>query len=192
MGHYVFLCINKREQMSTIPQIIYPISLFLPILLLFIGAIVLRYKSDEKFSKIITAASVLGIFASVIGAIGVYDLHSVESSLFGFSNLGFKIRLDSISLTMYAVVSIIAMIVIKYSKNYLEGEQRKSEFIRRIATTVGFVLLFIISSNLLTMFVSWVAISLNLHRLILFYPERKRNWLLAENSLLQELVTLHF
>lgn len=160
--------------MTTIQQIIYPVALLVPILILFLSSVVLRSIKTENLTKVVSLTAGLGILATLLGVYGLYQYQAIESHFIGIADLGFKLRLDSLSLAMYFVVSTITLIVVNYSKNYLDGESRQSEFIRRISVTIGFVLLFILSSNLVTMYISWVAISLNLHKLILFYPERKQ------------------
>lgn len=86
---------------------------------------------------------------------------------------GELLRFDTLSVTMFLMVSIIGFIVIQFSGSYLQGETDQAVFIRKLLLTIAFVQLLVLSGNLLTLFISWVATSFSLQSLIIFYKERK-------------------
>ncbi|WP_238339304.1 proton-conducting transporter membrane subunit [Novosphingobium ginsenosidimutans] len=73
---------------------------------------------------------------------------------------------------MLAMIATIGWAVLRYSANYLDGEARQGAFIGWMAATLANVLLFVLAGNLVQLVVAWIATSLCLHRLLLFYPER--------------------
>ncbi|OJF96405.1 proton-conducting transporter membrane subunit [Pararhizobium antarcticum] len=81
-------------------------------------------------------------------------------------------RLDHVSLMMLALVSFIGWIVLRYSGTFLDGEARQGPFIGWMTATLAAVLVLVQSGTLLQLVLAWVATSLLLHRLLLFYPER--------------------
>ena len=95
-----------------------------------------------------------------------------ESPLIGFSGVGLSVRLDSVSAVMLLLVSFIGWVVLRYSATYLDGEARQGPFTGWLGLTLASALLLILAGNLVQFIVAWIAMSLFLHRLLLFYPER--------------------
>ncbi|KPP89597.1 MAG: NAD(P)H-quinone oxidoreductase subunit 5 [Rhodobacteraceae bacterium HLUCCA08] len=95
------------------------------------------------------------------------------SVLIGFWGIGLSVRLDAVSATMLVLVSFIGWIVLRFSATYMDGEARQGAFTGWMATTLALVLLLVMSGNLVQLLAAWIATSLALHRLLLFYPERR-------------------
>ncbi len=107
-----------------------------------------------------------GLVASVIAllcAIMLARLGSVGSG---------AILLDSVSIVMLLLVSFIGWVVLRYAATYLDGEARQGAFTGWLCLTLASVLFFVLSGNLIQLCLAWVATSLFLHRLLLFYPDR--------------------
>ncbi|SDC98091.1 proton-conducting transporter membrane subunit [Ruegeria marina] len=94
------------------------------------------------------------------------------SGLIGVWGIGLSVRLDAVSATMLVLVSFIGWIVLRYSATYMDGEARQGAFTGWMAATLAAVLLLVMSGNLVQMLAAWMATSLTLGRLLLFYPER--------------------
>jgi NAD(P)H-quinone oxidoreductase subunit 5 len=128
----------------------------------------------------------LAVLISLIGSgFGLFFLANwgpTEITYFSFENLGLTLRLDPLSLIMFTMISIIALVVIRFSKNYLDGEPKIKHFFRKLAFTLAFVQLLVISGNLATLFIAWVGTSIGLHQLLRFYPERKKALLAARKK----------
>ena len=75
---------------------------------------------------------------------------------------------------MLLLVTFIGWIVLRYSRTYLDGEKRQTYFTIWLLSTLAAVLLLVQSGNLVQLVVAWIATSFCLHRLLLFYPERRR------------------
>jgi NAD(P)H-quinone oxidoreductase subunit 5 len=95
-----------------------------------------------------------------------------ESGTLGMAGVGLSIRLDALSLLMLGMIALLGFIIIKFSKNYLDGDSRQGAFMGKLAATIASVQLLVLSGNIGLLFISWVLTSISLHRLLLFYPER--------------------
>jgi NAD(P)H-quinone oxidoreductase subunit 5 len=85
---------------------------------------------------------------------------------------GFGARLDAISVTMLLLVGFIGWVVVRYSRTYLDGEARQTVFSVWLLGVLAAVLLLVQAGNLVLFIGAWIATSLCLHKLLLFYPER--------------------
>ncbi|NOD47487.1 MULTISPECIES: proton-conducting transporter membrane subunit [unclassified Ruegeria] len=97
---------------------------------------------------------------------------SGTSTMIGFWGVGLSVRLDAISATMLVLVSFIGWIVLRYSATYMDGEPRQGAFSGWMSVALAAVLLLVMSGNIVQLLVAWIATSLALHQLLLFYPER--------------------
>jgi NAD(P)H-quinone oxidoreductase subunit 5 len=92
----------------------------------------------------------------------------------GFYELGLRIRLDLLSAIMFALIAGVGAVVLRYSRNYLDGDRRHGEFVGRLCFTLAAVLMLVTAGNLLQLALAWVVTSLSLQRLLTFYRERPR------------------
>ncbi len=113
------------------------------------------------------ALGIAGASAAMLVTHGAWD-----STLIGTGGIGFSIRVDAVSGTMFLLVSFIGWVVVRYTASYLDGEARQGTFTGWLSLTLAAVLLLVLSGNLVQLVVAWIATSLFLHRLLLFYPER--------------------
>jgi NAD(P)H-quinone oxidoreductase subunit 5 len=81
-------------------------------------------------------------------------------------------RVDAVSVTMLLLVSFIGWVVVRYASNYLDGEPRQGAFTAWLCLTLAAVLTLVTAGNLVQLVCAWIATSVFLHRLLLFYPER--------------------
>ncbi len=91
----------------------------------------------------------------------------------GAAGIGLTVYYDAFSAVMALLVSFVGMIVINYSRSYLDGDPGQGRFIKWLCLTLAAVLTLIISGNLLQFTLAWVASSLCLHQLLVFYKERR-------------------
>jgi len=136
----------------------------------------------QKTIQLGSLAVLLSVFVSALGAYWVYFNGAEQTQFIGFANLGFSLRLDSLSIIIYAMISLLAWFVYRFSINYLDGERRHGVFLGQIALAVCFVQLLVLSGNLLTLLLAWSCMSLALHRLLLFYSERPRAVVAAQKK----------
>ena len=120
-------------------------------------------------------AEASAIVAMVVAAIsaGMLILHgSGDSRLIGLYGVGLSIRLDAVSVVMFLLVSFIGWVVVRYAATYLDGEASQGAFTGWLCMTLASVLVLVLSGSLVQLVLAWVATSLFLHRLLLFYPDR--------------------
>ncbi|HZI76942.1 MAG TPA: hypothetical protein VFD73_23490, partial [Gemmatimonadales bacterium] len=53
-----------------------------------------------------------------------------------------------------------------------DGDARQGAFIGGLCLTLAAVMLLVLAGNLFQLVFAWIATSLSLHRLLVFYPER--------------------
>jgi NAD(P)H-quinone oxidoreductase subunit 5 len=94
------------------------------------------------------------------------------SPVIGFFGMGLSVRLDAVSAVMLVLVTFIGWVVIRYTGTYLDGEAGQGRFTGWLCLVLAAVVLLVTAGNLLQLVLAWVATSLFLHQLLLFYPER--------------------
>lgn len=88
----------------------------------------------------------------------------------GWGHLG--LRLDLLSAIMVALVTAVGAAVALFSLPYLAGHPRRPQFLAWLHLTLAAVQTLVLSGTLGLTLVAWVATSLTLHRLLLFFPQR--------------------
>ncbi len=145
--------------------------------LLFAGAaFASRFQPGRQTRRIIqltVAASMFSIVIAAVCGILVYSYGLLESDLLGVNGLGLSVRLDPLSVLMSGMIALLGFIVVRFSGNYLDGDPRQGIFMGRLAATIASVQLLVLAGNLGLLMVAWVLTSLSLHRLLIFYPERR-------------------
>lgn len=108
-----------------------------------------------------------------ICAPGAYFMTGAQSFTLSAGSIELlHLRLDIVSASLVALVGFIGSIVLAYSGEYLEGEGRQGRFLAWLSLAMASVLMLVSSGHLLQLVIFWMATSLLLHRLLLFYPER--------------------
>ena len=135
---------------------------------------IIPIKSISKRIQISRVISLFGIAVSLVAGLFVFFNGMTESGFIGVEKLGFSLRMDAFSVIMFGMISIISFVVLRYSYNYLDGDAKQSAFIGRLLFTVACIQLMVLSGNIFMFFVTWVAINLSFHKLLLYYPELKK------------------
>lgn len=94
------------------------------------------------------------------------------------------LRFDVTGAALVAMVTLVGGAVLRFSQNYLDGDARQGAFLGGLHLTLATVILFVLSANLLTFALGWVAMSLTLHKLLVFYPDRPAARLAAHKKFL--------
>ncbi|MDE2005574.1 MAG: oxidoreductase [Rhodospirillales bacterium] len=117
-------------------------------------------------------SALLALAAGVASAVGLIVSGPGVSTVIGWRGVGLSVRVDAVSTTMLLLVAFIGWIVLRYAATYLDGEARQGPFTGWLSATLASVLLLVSAGNLVQLFLAWIASSLCLHRLLLFYPHR--------------------
>lgn len=128
--------------------------------------------SINQIKKATNIAAFLYFIISIYAVILVFKTGLLQTKLIGLHNIGFSFRLDSIAVSMFFMVAFLSYVIIKFSNNYLDGDQRQGLFFGRLVATIASVQLLILSGNLGVLFISWVLTSIFLNKLLLYYPDR--------------------
>ncbi len=104
----------------------------------------------------------------------VFTNGPLVSPLVGIGEVGITLRLDALSVMMSWLVTILGTLLIQFSRNYLDGDPGQKTFFIRLYATLGAVLMMVLAGNLWQLVLGWIATSLTLHKLLIFYPERAR------------------
>ena len=108
----------------------------------------------------------------------------LATSTIGVAGVGLGFYVDTLAAIMFALVAFVGLIVVFFSRNYLDGDRGQARFTKWLCLTLAAVLLLIVSGNLLQFALAWVATSLGLNKLLLFYPERQAAVLAARKNFL--------
>jgi NAD(P)H-quinone oxidoreductase subunit 5 len=108
----------------------------------------------------------------------------IETPTLGVDGLGLSLRLDALSMTMLTMITLLAVVIFRFSSTYLDGDERHGTFLGWLAATIASVEVLVISGNLATLVLTWIATSLALHQLLLFYKDRPRAVLAARKKFL--------
>ncbi len=122
--------------------------------------------------RLTEGAGLAAIAGAVLSAVALITWGPATSPLIGGGGVGFSVRLDAVSVTMLTLVSFIGWVVLRYSGTYLDGEARQGAFMGWMAATLAAVLLLVQAGNLFQLVLAWIATSLFLHQLLLFYRDR--------------------
>ncbi|MCU0837767.1 MAG: oxidoreductase [Rhodospirillales bacterium] len=123
-------------------------------------------------SAIVEAATLTALGVSVVAAGVLIAYGPATSLLLGAAGIGLSARIDVVSVIMMALVSFVGWVVVRYAGTYVDGEARQGAFMGWLAATLAAVLLLVQAGNLVQFVLAWIATSLALHKLLLFYPDR--------------------
>jgi len=155
--------------------------------LLFTGLLVFVYallpgsslRNTILFSKVSIGlsmgAAAVAIFLSTTGSDSCW-------SWITYRNVGIEFQADLLGTIVLAMVSIIGLVVLRFSFSYLEGDPFHKSFIGLLSGVLSSVQLLLVSANLATFMLVWILSSLLLQRLLLVYPERKKARLAAQRK----------
>lgn len=129
----------------------------------------LRPKLIKRISQV---SAITGVIVSIASIALISQNPLIETGFIGIADIGFSLRLDVISVTMLTMISLLTFIIVKFSMNYLDGDNRQGIFLGRLAATIASVQLLVLSGNIGILFISWVLTSITLHRLLVFYSDR--------------------
>lgn len=118
-----------------------------------------------------SCAALVAIFFAIDPARHTLSLFSYQLPL-GVGDFSLGVYINSVTVIMLLLVSFVGVIVSRYSINYLDGDPNQGRFHKWLSLTLAAILTLIISGNLLMFSVAWIATSLCLHQLLIFYRHR--------------------
>lgn len=151
---------------------------FLP-LLGFLLAGILGNVLGDRFSQVVTCGT-MGLSA-IFAVILFLSMGLEEETLFvsfftwihvEFFEVNWGMQLDSLSLVMMAVITFISFLVHVYSVAYMKGDPGISRFMAYLSLFTFFMLVLVISPNLLQLFFGWEGVGLCSYLLIGYWYDR--------------------
>ncbi|MGB8633927.1 MAG: NADH-quinone oxidoreductase subunit L [Rhodanobacteraceae bacterium] len=157
------------------PAALATLALVAPAALVAITLLALRHPGLRPRRVLLASrlASVLALLLAIAAAILVARFGAVTSPLLGWYGLGLSVRLDALTCCMFLLIAFVGLIVLQYSRNYLDGDPRQGEFLGGLCLTLAAVTALVLAGNLLQLVGAWIATSLSLHRLLVFYRDRR-------------------
>ncbi len=152
---------------------IYLTPLFAPAVLLISAVVGFLMPGRRRLPPKLAEAAALAAVVSAFVSLGVLVFQGPGvSPVIESYGIGLSVRLDAVSAVMLLLVTFIGWVVVRYAGTYLDGEARQGPFTGWLCLTLASVLLLVSAGNLFQLVLAWIATSLFLHRLLLFYPER--------------------
>lgn len=117
------------------------------------------------------ASALIAAVAHMFDTTRVWTLFSIPlPGGIGAFSLGSYV--NGVTVIMLLLVSFVGVVVSRYARNYLDGDRNQGRFHKWLSLTLASILTLIVSSNLLMFALAWMATSLCLHELLIFYRER--------------------
>ncbi|MFN3231255.1 MAG: proton-conducting transporter membrane subunit [Alphaproteobacteria bacterium] len=165
---------SQRRLRQERPLLSHLLPLLAPIAL--VGASILAFRTPgirpEKAPLLAEGAALVAFAVSVASAVLLITQGAGNSPLIGLAGMGLLVRLDALSVIMLLLVSFVGWVVVRYARTYMDGDDRQGAFTGWLCATLASVLLLVMAGSLLQLIVAWIATSLSLHGLLLFYPGR--------------------
>lgn len=164
-----------------------------PLLLGIVGLLPDRLANDcpLRMSRLVQGASLSGILVVVVLLFATLTQPSDVTTyrLFNAPDGGawastFSVMVDSLSLTILALVALLTALVARFSTQYLLGDARHGSFFRWLALTAGAFMLVVIAGDLLTFALAIILTGTGLNRLLTYYSQRQPARMVAHKKLL--------
>ena len=161
--------------------------LTVPVIFTLSAMLILFQKNTNDVSwRLSFLAAWLSLGAAAIASISHFLLkinHDIiENNI--LNHMVMFIRVDPLCLILLCLISIVALVIIKFSKNYLNQEPREIRYQYWFMLTLASVSVVITSNHFIIFCLAWIMISISLHQLLMFYPNRPRAALAAHKKFL--------
>jgi len=100
------------------------------------------------------------------------------------SPAGGMFRIDLAAAVMLLLVSFLGIVILRFSRRYLQGEARQHFYASALLATLAAVMAIVVSNDLTLIIAAWFGGSLALHRLLTFYPRRTAALIAAHKKFL--------
>jgi NAD(P)H-quinone oxidoreductase subunit 5 len=81
-------------------------------------------------------------------------------------------RADVLGHAMTLLIATLGWVIVRYSRQYLAGEPRQARYVAALMLTLAAVSVVVLADHLGVLVGAWIASSLALHQLLVFYRER--------------------
>ncbi|NEX23157.1 NADH-quinone oxidoreductase subunit L [Thiorhodococcus mannitoliphagus] len=164
-----------------LPSLLTPsLVLAAPLLLLLVGLVPSTWANAQArlMARLCGAAAWLAFGSALLAAAAhpfdearAWTLYNLELPG-GLGTFTIGTYVNSVTVIMLLLVAFVGAIVTRYARNYMDGDPNRGRFHKWLALTLAAILTLIASGNLLMFALAWIATSLCLHQLLMFYRER--------------------
>lgn len=124
--------------------------------------------NPKRLAGLARGGALIGLITAAIAAV----LVAMGGPLSTPALPGVAILFDALTAVMFFLVTFVGTIVVHYSRNYMAGDPGHARFTRLLSLTLASVLLLILSGTMPMFLAAWVATSIGLNKLLLFYRDR--------------------
>ena len=123
--------------------------LIAPLALMAVWLLSKRYPGRAPAAVLAAArlASLITALAALSLALLALREGPVTAPLVGAGGLGLALRADALSAVMACLVSFVGLVVVQFSRNYLDGDDRHGLFMGRLCLTLAAVFLLVTAGN---------------------------------------------
>ncbi|MEM7801330.1 MAG: proton-conducting transporter membrane subunit [Chloroflexota bacterium] len=159
-----------------VTQVLILLAYLPPLVLASVGGYILRSQSMrlESAYRAVFSVTFGTVILSLLFGLAVFFFGPMQGFMLGAAEIGIANRLDGVSVAMLWLVSLIGMLIVRYSRNYLDGDPRHVPFIGYLSLTISAVFLLVLSGTLIQLAIGWILTTFALHQLLTFYAERPR------------------
>nr|WP_152664681.1 proton-conducting transporter membrane subunit [Devosia geojensis] len=151
----------------------YLVPLLAPgLLLMAAAAAFIQTGKRSRFASRFAELSALASFGVAFFSAALLVANGPGGAMIGIGEVSIWVRLDAVSAVMLLLVSFVGWVALRYSTSYMDGEARHGAFTGWLCATLASVLFLVQAGGLVQLVAAWIATSLFLHKLLLFYPER--------------------
>jgi len=144
-------------------------------LALFTPLIALLFSTTNRRWQIAYAARLVGLLsAATIWCCVVFNVDIIHAFPL--------IHFTGVSSTVLLLVHFIGFIVLNYAHRNFELDADNQRFLQWFLITLFSVMVTVVSNHLLLLWLGWISISVSLHQLLMFYPQRYRAVLAAHKK----------
>ncbi len=167
-------------QLALLPQV------FLILVLLTIGAALMARLPGVSLKRAwqvaMANASAGFVIALALFGLAVSTLWGSAETLALTPMWGLKV--DLLATSMVLLVAFLGLVILNYSRTYLQGEANQPAYISAFLFTLAAVFVVAAADNMLVLIAAWSVTSFSLHRLLMFYSKRPGAVLAAHKKFL--------
>ena len=130
---------------------------------------------EPKRASWATWFSALGLLAAVASAVSAVALGGLIQTVPLISPA-------AASYVLAILVGLLGLIIVKFARNYLAGDSGQTRFATLLHLALASVATVVTSNNLFILLAAWMAVSLIINKLLLFYQNRPRAVLAAHKK----------
>ena len=129
--------------------------------------------TQSRALRVTRAFVVLNLLAAIAAVSATaWARAPLELPLLGHAGWGLGLRLDAISVSLYALVALVGAVVVRFSRSYFDGDPRRPGFLVDLCLTLTAVSLLVLAGNVLQLVLAWIGTSFGLNRLLLQFRDR--------------------